>query len=208
MSAVANTNIYYKCGDAFTGLWSKEYKLHLPPLPGTSPPSRPTTVILYQDLGYSSKDPSLTWGQSSRAPVFTAEAVGAEVASGSVDAVFHGGDISYANGNIAVWDFFMDMISPVTSGVLYLTSVGNHESDYPGATYWSNIDSGGECGVISNALLSMPEPASTNNPWWGYSVGLIHFVGMSTEHDFTTNSPQNLWLDQELSRINRTLTPW
>ena len=48
-----------------------------------------------------------------RPSVYTAMAVGAEVASGSIDAVYHGGDISYATGYIAVWDFYMDMMEPI-----------------------------------------------------------------------------------------------
>ena len=32
---------------------------------------------------------------------------------------------------MAVWDFFLNMISPISGSVLYLTTVGNHESDYP-----------------------------------------------------------------------------
>ena len=35
-------------------------------------------------------------------------------------------------GYMAVWDFFLNMISPISSRVLYLTSLGNHESDCPG----------------------------------------------------------------------------
>ena len=42
-----------------------------------------------------------------------------------------GGDISYATGYMAVWDFFLNMISPIAGRTLYLTTVGNHESDYP-----------------------------------------------------------------------------
>ena len=42
-----------------------------------------------------------------------------------------GGDISYATGYMAVWDFFLNMIAPIAGRVLYLTTVGNHESDYP-----------------------------------------------------------------------------
>ena len=45
--------------------------------------------------------------------------------------MFSGGDISYATGYMAVWDFFLNMISPISGSVLYLTTVGNHESDYP-----------------------------------------------------------------------------
>ena len=47
----------------------------------------------------------------------------------------------------AVWDFFLDMISPLASSVIYLTTVGNHESDWTNsASYYSVTDSGGECG--------------------------------------------------------------
>lgn len=54
----------------------------------------------------------------------------------------------------------------------------------------------------------MPEPATTNKPWWSYDVGLIHFVGMSTEHDFNIGSEQYYWLEKDLRSVNRSLTPW
>jgi hypothetical protein len=136
-------------------------------------------------------------------------AVGAEVASGSIDAIYHGGDISYATGYIAVWDFFLDMIAPVAGSVLYLTTVGNHETDdYSTSSIFRNSDSGGECGVITTGLLPMPEPATTNQPWWSYKVGLIHMVGISTEHDFTIGSAQWKWLEEDLKSVDRTVTPW
>jgi hypothetical protein len=54
----------------------------------------------------------------------------------------------------------------------------------------------------------MPFPAVTNAPWWSYNVGLIHFIGMSTEHNFTTGSPQWLWLKSDLEQVDRAATPW
>ena len=38
--------------------------------------------------------------------------------------MFHSGDVSYANGYLSNWDYFMDMISPIASKVLYLTTLG------------------------------------------------------------------------------------
>ena len=99
--------LYYVCGDVFTGLYSKEYSFRVPPAPGTQPPGRPTTIALFQDLGYSSLDTAATWGEYSKAPIYTVMALGDEVARGNIDAVFHGGDISYSNGCLAVWDFFL-----------------------------------------------------------------------------------------------------
>lgn len=88
--------------------------------------------------------------------------------------------------------------------------MGNHESDWPGTASNPGYGdaSGGECGVCTFQLLPMPVPATTNKPWWSYDVGLIHFVGMSTEHDFSVGSEQYKWIETDLAHTNRTLTPW
>lgn len=54
----------------------------------------------------------------------------------------------------------------------------------------------------------MPAPATKEKPWWSYDVGLLHLVGMSTEHDYSALSEQRAWLEADLERVNRTLTPW
>ena len=176
---------------------------------GDAEPVRFTRVILYDDLGRGSLDMSYTWNEYGRPSIFTLMAVGYEVAKGWVDAIYHGGDISYATGYMAVWDFFLDMISPAAASTVYLTTVGNHESDwYDSASEWSNGDSGGECGVPATVLLPEPAPAKTNKPWWSYDVGMIHMVGMSTEHNFDIGSEQYEWLEADLAAVDRTVTPW
>lgn len=209
MLALANTRIYYIFGDANTNDFSKEYIFQVPPAPGTQPPKRGTTLILFDDFGRGSSDMAFTWYEYGRPAYYTAMSVGAEVAQGNIDAIYHGGDISYATGYLAVWDFFLDMLAPMASGTLYLTTVGNHESDwYNSSTYFNNSDSGGECGVMTTRLIPMPAPATTNKPWWSYDVGLIHLIGISTEHDYTIGSEQYLWLENDLKSIDRTKTPW
>ena len=98
MLAIGNDQIYYTFGDADTNDFSKEYVFHVPPVRGAQPRSRPTRVILYDDLGRGSSDDSFTWNEYGRPSYYTAIAVGAEVNAGEVDAVYHGGDISYATG--------------------------------------------------------------------------------------------------------------
>ena len=56
--------------------------------------------------------------------------------------------------------------------------------------------------------IPMPAPASRQHPYWSYDIGLIHFVGMSTEHNYTLNSPQYRFLEHDLRKVNRTRTPW
>jgi hypothetical protein len=166
VAALANTPIYYMFGDSATNTWSKEYKLFLPPLPGVAPPTRPTTVVLFDDLGRGSTDMSYTWYEYGRPAILTTMAVGAEIAEGKIDAIYHGGDISYAEGYMAVWDFFLDMLTQMSASVVYLSTVGNHESDWPNtASYFQGYDSGGECSVATVKLLPMPEPAVADKPW-------------------------------------------
>jgi hypothetical protein len=210
MSALpAGSTMYYRFGDETipNGL-SREYLFNVPPQPGVVM-NRPTTAILYCDLGRGSTDDTETWYAYGRPSINTTMSAGALIASGDVDVVFHGGDISYAVGYEAVWDFFLDQLSPVASRVLYLTTVGNHESDWPNSpSIYNSTDSGGECGVMTQALLPMPAPATVNKPYWSYDVGLIHFVGMSTEHDFSACSEQYDYLEADLKAVDRSKTPW
>lgn len=208
MKALADSKIYYRFGDNATNDYSEEFVFLAPPLAGQNPVIG-TRVILYDDLGRGSTDDTYTWNHYGRPSIYVTMAVGAEVLANTVHAVYHGGDISYATGYEAVWDFWLNQISPVASGTLYLTTVGNHETDWPGtASYYNGTDSGGECGITTTTLMPLPAPAVTNAPWWSYDVGLIHFVGMSTEHDYTIDSAQYLWLENDLKNVNRTLTPW
>lgn len=55
---LSNTNVSYVFGDAATDDFSDEFQLFIPPLAGTQPPNRPTTVALFADLGVGSSDNS------------------------------------------------------------------------------------------------------------------------------------------------------
>lgn len=126
MAGVGGDKIYYMFGDEDSDSWSREYVFFLPPAAGEQPANRPTTVVLFDDLGRGSNDMAYTWTEYGRPAYNTTMAVGAEIAAGNIDAVYHGGDISYAWGYAAVWDFFLDMLTPMSASVLYLTTVGNH----------------------------------------------------------------------------------
>jgi hypothetical protein len=55
------------------------------------------------------------------------------------------------------WDRFMEQIEPLSSYVPYMTGQGNHERDFPGSGNSIGAgDSGGECGVPTQARFHMP----------------------------------------------------
>ena len=220
VSVSSSPKVYYRFGDSATDNWSEEHVFNVPPLAGHQPKSgRGTRLVMYDDLGRGSTDDSYTWHEYGRPSIDTTMAVGEEVRQGLVDAVYHGGDISYATGFLVTWDYWLNQISPVASGAMYLTNLGNHESDWTtGASFYNGTDSGGECGIPSTRHLPLPsvdgnvpgpgDAGSTNKPWWGYDVGIIHLVGMSTEHDFRKGSEQWDFLKADLAAVNRTKTPW
>lgn len=216
MTGGSNQKIYYMFGDADTGTWTdKTWEFHIPPKAGEQPPSRPTTMILFDDLGRGSNDDSWTWYHYGAASFNTTKSVGYRVSQGEIDAIYHGGDISYAVGYEAVWDFFLSMLTPMSASVLYFTTLGNHEADWPHmagkpstTAFYTGHDSGGECSIPAIKLLPQPAPATAAAPWWSYEVGLIHFIGLSTEHNYTTGSDQWNWLEADLKAVDRAVTPW
>ncbi len=43
---------------------------------------------------------------------------------------------------------------------------------------------------------------------FGFDYGLIHFVMMSTEHDFNIGTEQYYFLKEHLESVDRSVTPW
>lgn len=213
LQLAAGTQLFYVFGDSSSASsMSQEVVFRMPPAAGQQPGDRPTQVALLADLGVGSTDTSYdtnVWNEACPPGVNTSMSIGDLVLRGEVDAVFLSGDMAYSDGYMSSWDFFLDMVSPVLGRALFLSTVGNHESDWPGTASLDIGDaSGGECGVLSSSMLPMPSPATMNQPWWSYDIGIIHFLGMSTEHNYTIGSPQYLWLEQDLAAVNRTKTPW
>jgi acid phosphatase type 7 len=219
LDQLALDRVYYRFGDAATDIWSDESIFFIPPAPGVGSRTRPTRIALLADLGIGSSSSSkhtFVWQEEGTPAAITSISIGYLAAHGLIDAVFISGDISYANGILSSWDFFLDMISPITGHVPLLTTVGNHEVDWLDSSSSSSrlpylkspYASGGECGVVSSSLLPMPCPASLDEPWWSYEIGLIHFIGMSTEHDYNYGSKQYLFLENDLRSVDRSVTPW
>jgi len=132
----------------------------------------------------------------------------AQTSNGWADLLLHIGDISYATGYSSDWDWFDSEIAPISSRVPYLTCIGNHERDFlhSGGIFNTN-DSMGECGVPYEKRYPMPTPA-LDSPWWSVEYGPIHFLFMSTEHDFNQSSTQWNFLKADLASVNRQRTPW
>lgn len=60
----------------------------------------------------------IVWREQCPPAINTTNSIADLVLRGEIDMVYHSGDISYANGYLSGWDFFLDMVSPI-SGMFY-----------------------------------------------------------------------------------------
>jgi len=148
----------------------------------------------------------------------TTRMVTEEVRESNVTMVLHIGDLSYAVGYGPEWDEFLTQIEPVASTIPWMASPGNHEWNCPcfitpptpaptEFTWLMGDDSGGECGVPYEFHFQMPQTL-LGEPWYSFIYGDVFIVMLSTEHDFSTGSKQLVWAENELTNVNRTLTPF
>lgn len=203
-----DTMYFYQYGNDIDG-WSEErfFTSH----PGTQ--RRVAKFIAYADMGI---DPAPSGSG-------TALRSALDIANGYKDFLIHFGDISYALGQGHVWDIFMSLIEPYATKTPYMVSIGNHEYDHlNGGSHdpsgaagngfhpkWGNMgsDSSGECGVPVYNRFTSPDNG-LGIFWYSFSVGPVHVIQMSSEHDWTRGSKQYTWMEADLAGLNRTETPW
>ncbi|KAF1899307.1 hypothetical protein Lal_00019434 [Lupinus albus] len=193
----------YKYGSDSVG-WSEQIQFSTPPAGGASEDLR---FIAFGDMGKTPLDDSNEhYIQPGAHSVITA--IADDVKSNNIKSIFHIGDISYATGFLAEWDYFLHLISPVASKISYMTAIGNHERDYiSSGSVYGKADSGGECGVPYETYFPMPVPQN-DKPWYSIEQASVHFTIISTEHDWSPSSEQYQWIQKDLASVNRKNTPW
>ena len=202
--------------DTEGALWSPAYVVRAPPTP-----TEQLAVLFIGDMGEAPRDSPISehhWQMPQ--PTEVVDAMIASNSDAQYDAVWHIGDLSYATGYGSVWDGFMRQIEPLATVLPYYTSPGNHERDSPGTgAFQHGDDSGGECGVPFNARFiqpggdsqsAAPPPNSTDSvpPFYSDSIGPVHVIFASTEHDYHAGSAQHAWLQRDLAAVNRSATPF
>ncbi|OIV99663.1 hypothetical protein TanjilG_17473 [Lupinus angustifolius] len=166
--------------------------------------SNPTIPSPAKDFGWH--DPGYI--HSAPGALSVIKAITDEVKSNNVNSIFHIGDISYATGFLAEWDYFLQLINPIASKVPYMTAIGNHERDYiASGSVYVTPDSGGECGVPYETYFPMPVQEK-DKPWYSIEQASVHFTIISTEHNLLPNSEQYQWIQKDLASVNREKTPW
>ncbi|CAF3354251.1 unnamed protein product [Rotaria sp. Silwood2] len=190
-----STTYFYRVGNDQHG-WSSVLSFTNRP---ANDANAKVTIVAYGDMGAAPVHP----GAKS-----TMDRIRAQLMVNNITCVLHMGDISYARGIGALLDAFMTQIDPIASRVPYMVVIGNHGYDH--VTEGENDPSGapgGECAVP--IVHRFHSPSNGNGLfWYSFDVGPVHVVCYSTEHDFLPSSPQYVWIERDLSSVDRTRTPW
>ncbi|KAJ7982290.1 Purple acid phosphatase [Quillaja saponaria] len=192
----------YRYGSNSVG-WSEQIQFRSPPAGG----SDDLKFLTFGDMGKAPRDSSVEH-YIQPGSISVIKAMVDEVNSNNADSVFHIGDISYATGFLVEWDFFLHQINPIASRASYMTAIGNHERDYiDSGSVYITPDSGGECGVPYETYFPMPTTAK-DKPWYSIEQASVHFIVMSTEHDWSPISEQYQWMKKDMASVDRSKTPW
>ena len=205
---IPDTSYSYQVGNAEHG-WSDIFKFQ-------SAPDHTRTVRF---VGFGDQD-------ISKAGKNTSYYVKKEVEENGSEFTLHFGDLGYALGKGWVWDRWGSMVSPGAAIAPYMVSVGNHELDHTQGDdpsgeeafnpwWWTNGKhaSNGECGVPTFVRWGSAIPTDNHGGggkkmWYSFDWGNLHVVMMDSEHNWQSGSNQHIWLDKDLSAVNRTKTPW
>ncbi|KAL9667046.1 hypothetical protein QQ045_001391 [Rhodiola kirilowii] len=201
-----NTVYTYKLGHKLvngTFIWSRDYQFRASPYPGQNSVQR---VVIFGDMGKEEDDGSNEYSDFQHGSLMTTRQLVKDLKN--IDAVFHIGDITYANGYLSQWDQFTSQVEEIASAVPYMVASGNHERDWPDSgSFYNTIDSGGECGVLAETMFYVPAENRANF-WYSTDYGMFRFCVADTEHDWREGTEQYKFLEHCLSTVDRRKQPW
>ncbi|ETP45786.1 hypothetical protein F442_07863 [Phytophthora nicotianae P10297] len=182
-----NTNYYYQCGDE-TGGWSAVYSFKTAVPVGNEAPQ---TFGVIGDLGQTEYSQQTIRHLSSY--------------HSKMSAIVCAGDLSYADSEQYRWDRWGELIEPLIARMPWMIAPGNHEVERPCQSDVSEF-------VAYQTRFRMPydrkDVLQRRNLYYGFRVGLVHFIIVTPYVDSTPTSLQYEWVQQEFQRVDRSATPW
>jgi predicted phosphodiesterase len=116
------------------------------------------------------------------------------------DYVVHVGDIAYAGTGKeleiqTIWDLYMNQIAPISSQIPYMTATGNHEKYNNYTSYKTRFFMPSKTNRTSLEI--------DGNFYFSFETNFIQWIILSTEHPYTTGSPQRIFLENMLEQYKQ-----
>ncbi|KAK3133777.1 hypothetical protein QOZ80_6AG0540880 [Eleusine coracana subsp. coracana] len=195
--------IAYELPDG-TVVRGKSSSFRASPFPGQDSLQR---VVVFGDMGLGQSDGSNELAGFQPGAQVTMDRLIKDLPN--YDAVFHIGDLSYANGFLAQWDQFTAQIEPIASKVPYMVASGNHERTFQDTGgFYNGNDSRGECGVPAETYFYVPAEENRGKFWYASDYGMFRFCVGDTEHDWRPGSEQHAFLERCFASADRKHQPW
>ncbi|KAK4800766.1 hypothetical protein SAY86_021253 [Trapa natans] len=125
------------------------------------------------------------------------------VAATDYDVFLLPGDLSYADSQQPLWDSFGRLVEPYADGRPWMTTEGNHEEES-----FPIIYPHGFTAYNSRWVMPYEESGSPSNLYYSFDVAGAHVVMLASYAEFEPGSPQYKWLEADLARVDRRITPW
>lgn len=135
------------------------------------------------------------------------------VEDGTIQAVIHSGDISYADGFMPHWDVFLNKVQRIASRVPYMVTPGNHEIWYNFSAYKHRFFMPGEMGDATDGCTGNTNCGSGDGMFYSWEIPFagVHFLAADSETAWDTakfSDTELAWIDRDLDLIDREATPW
>uniref|UniRef100_K3WGC0 Purple acid phosphatase n=1 Tax=Globisporangium ultimum (strain ATCC 200006 / CBS 805.95 / DAOM BR144) TaxID=431595 RepID=K3WGC0_GLOUD len=185
-SLAPSTTYYYQCGDDEDG-WSDVSSFVTPVAVGSR---MPITIGVIGDLGQTMYSEQTLRHLKSRT---------------GMSAIVHAGDLSYADSNETRWDRWENLVQPLAAKMPWMISVENHEKERP---CQKDVDPFVAYQVRFRTPFNPNDMLQRANLYYAFRVGMVHLIVVTPYVPFDASSPQYKWLEAELARVDRSVTPW
>ncbi|CAL5389278.1 unnamed protein product [Camellia sinensis] len=113
------------------------------------------------------------------------------------------GDLSYADTQQPLWDSFGRLVEQYASRRPWMVTEGNHEIETFPIIYPHGFKA-----YNSRWLMPYQESGSNSNLYYSFDAAGTHIAMLGSYTDFEASSDQYKWLEADLAKVDRTVTPW
>ncbi|TVU42355.1 hypothetical protein EJB05_08757 [Eragrostis curvula] len=206
------TRYYYRCGDSsLAGGLSEEHSFVTLPAPDAAGAAYPRRVAVVGDLGLTGNstatvdhlarnDPSLVLVVGDMTYANQYRTTGGKGAS-CFSCAFP--DAPIRESYQPRWDGWGRFMEPITSKIPMMVIEGNHEIEpqgHGGAVTFASY--------LARFAVPSEESGSNTKFYYSFNAGGIHFIMLGAYVDYNRTGAQYSWLERDLKRVDRRVTPW